>query len=91
MVEIELYMNYFKVNKLHLGRGILDCDNVKKLEIKFQDGKIMHLYREVEDVLCSDDLEADDSNVSDYIDADEELSRSLNDIDEILLVEYVEI
>ena len=96
MLEIELDMDYLfdirKVSKLQLeSRGILDCNDVKKLGMKYHDGKIMHYYREVEDVLYNDDLEANDLSVSDHIDADEELSESLNDSEIILFSEYVEI
>ena len=81
-----------KVNKLQLdSRGILDYDNVKKLDMKFQDGKIVHYCNRVEEVLSVVDLEENDLSVSDHIDADEELSDELNDSEIILFADCVEI
>lgn len=81
-----------KVSKLQLeSRGILDCNDVKKLGMKYHDGKIMHYYSDVEDVLYVGDLDDNDLSVNDHIDMDEELSESLNDSEFILFSEYVEI
>lgn len=96
MVEIEANMDYLfdarRVNKLQLRvRGILDDSDIKNLEMKFQDGKIMHLYREVENVLYSEDLDDDDLSANEYMEEDEELSDSLNDSEAILFAEYKEI
>lgn len=98
MVEIELDMDNLylfdicNVSKLQLeSRGILDCDDVKKLGMKYHDGEIMHCYREVEDVLYVGDLDDNDLSVNDHIDADEDLSESLNDSGFILFSEYVDI
>lgn len=96
MVEIELDMDCIlesqRVYKTQLdSRGILDCNDVTKLGMKSQDGKIMHYFREVEDVLYDGDLEDDELSIRDYIEADEELSVSLNDREIILFAEYVEI
>lgn len=96
MVDIELDMDYLfdirRVSKLQLnGRGMLDCCDAKNLEMKFQDGKMLHWYREVEDVLYADDLEDDDLSVNEYIEKDEELSDSLNDSEAIIFAEYREI
>lgn len=89
MVDMELD----KAKKPQLdGCAILDCDNVKNLVFKDMDGKIMHHYcNEVEDALCIDDLEANNLSVSDYIDADEEMTESLNDSEIILVAECDEI
>jgi hypothetical protein len=90
-------MNYIlesqRVYKLQLDScGILDCDDVKKLGMKSQDGKIMHYFREVEDVLYDSDLKDDELlSIMDYIESDKELSDSLNDSENILFSEYVEI
>ena len=59
--------------------------------MKYQDGKILHLFGEVEDVLYADDLEDDDLSVRDYIEADEELSDSLNDSEVLIFAEDREI
>lgn len=96
MVDIELDMDYLlesqRVYKLQLdSRGILDCDDVKKLGMKYQDGKILHWFGEVENVLYADDLEGDDLSVRDYIEADEELSDSLNDSELVIFAEDREI
>ena len=100
MVEIKLDMDYLyndlldirKSNKLQLDScGILDCDNVKNLEMKSQDGKIVRWSREVEEVLYIDDLAANDLSVGDHIDTDEELSESLNDCEPLLFAKYNEI
>lgn len=81
-----------KASKLQLdSRCILDCDDVKKLGIKFQDGKIVHYFGSVDEVLSVVDLEDDDLSVSDHIDADEELSESLNDNEIILFPKCIEI
>lgn len=81
-----------KVSKLQLdSRGILDCDDVKKLELKFEDGKIVHCFGSVDEVLSVVDLEDDDLSVGDHIDADEELSDELNDSETILFPKYIEI
>jgi hypothetical protein len=81
-----------KVSKLQLdSRGILDCDDVKKLGFKFEDGKIVHCFGRVDEVLSVVDLEDDDLSVSDHIDADEELSDELNDSETILFPECIEI
>jgi len=96
MLEIELDMDYLfdirRVNKLQLrGRGILDDSDIKNLEMKFHDGKIMHLYRNVENVLYVEDLDDDDLSANEYIEKDEELSDSLNDSEAIIFAEYREI
>ena len=95
MVEIELDMNLFgirRVSKLQLrGRGILDDSDIENLEMKFQDGKLCPSYYEVENVLYSDDLANNDFTVGNYIEADEELSDSLNDSEAIIFGEYKEI
>ena len=95
MVEIELDMDYLfdirKVSKLQLrSRGILDCGDAKNLEMKFQDGKILHWYSEVEKVLYVEDLDDDDLSVNEYIEKDEELSDSLNDCEPLLFAKYNE-
>ena len=94
MVEINIDMDYLfgirRVSKLQLrGRGILDDSSVKNLEMKFQDGKIMHLYRNVENVLYVEDLDDDDLSANEYIEKDEELSDSLNDSETVLFPEYI--
>lgn len=95
MVEIELDMNLFgirRVSKLQLhGRGILDDSDIENLGMKFQDGKLCPSYYEVENVLYSDDLANNDFTVGNYIEADEELSDSLNDSEAIIFAEYSEI
>lgn len=96
MVEIELDMDYLfdirMVSKLQLrGRGILDDSDIKNLEMKFQDGKLCPTYYEVENVLYSDDLANNDFTFRNYIEADEELSDSLNDSEAIIFSEYSEI
>jgi hypothetical protein len=96
MVEIELDMDYLfdirRASKLQLrSRGTLDCGDAKNLEMKFQDGKILHWYSEVEKVLYVEDLYDDDLSVNEYIEKDEELSDSLNDSEAIIFAKYMEI
>ena len=95
-MEIELDMDYLfdirMVSKLQSrGRCILDDSDIENLEMKFQDGKLRTSYYEVENVLYSDDLANNDLSVSDHIEADEELSDSLNDSEAIIFGEYSEI
>lgn len=88
-------MNLFgirRVSKLQLrGRGILDDSDIENLEMKFQDGKILPWYGEIEDVLRVVDLEANDLSASDHIDADEELSDLLNESEVVIFAKYSEI
>lgn len=89
-------MDYFyyirKASKLKsYSRGILDFDDLNKLEMKFQDGNILPWYGDVEDVLRVVDLEGNDLSVSDHIDADEELSDLLNESEVVIFAKYSEI
>lgn len=96
MLEIEINMDYLfesqRVNKLQfMGRGILDDDDVKTIsEFKFKDGRILYRYGEVENPLYVYDLDDDDMGVDEYIEADEELSDSLNDSEAVIFAEYRE-
>ena len=97
MVEINIDMDYLfetqRVNKLQFkGRGLLDDNDIKAISnFKFQDGRILHWYGEVDNPLFVYDLDDEDKGVGEYIDDDEELSDSLNDSEAVIFAEYREI
>lgn len=95
MLEIEIEMDYLfdmqRVSKLQLNsRGLFTDNETKCLDMKNEDGKIVHYYNEIERPLYVYDLEDNDLGTEEYMDLDEELSDSLNDSEGVIIAYYRE-
>lgn len=95
MIRIEVDMGNFidttRINKIQFkSTGIIN-DSATRLELKFNDGKKLHFYKEVDPNLYISDLIDDDLDALDYVFADDELNDELNETEDVVFAKYSEI